>query len=405
MPESLPITDFRRADAAVLAAAMGDQREHTLALFDAMRAGIGEPLEIAYAAEVNPPLWELGHVGWFEEFWLARNPERLRGAAASVDAPRAAPLLPSADALYDSSHVAHTKRWHLDLPSAERTRALVGRIRSRSLALLDASAGDDDALYFFRLALAHEAMHHEAGTMIAQGLGVDVRAALPAVRPAAAPAGEVRVAGARFEVGTHEGGFQFDNELGAHEVQVADFAIDAAPLTWGAWLPFHQAGGYDDASLWSPDGWAWRQRALPRGLPRHMVADEAYEHGLKRAVFGRWEALDLDAPALHLSAYEANAWCRWAGRRLPTEHEWTLAAREPGFAWGQVWEWTASPFVAFPGFAAHAYRDYSAPWFDGRPVLKGGSFGTRPFMKHRRYRNYFEAHRNDVFAGFRSCAV
>jgi ergothioneine biosynthesis protein EgtB len=406
MPESLPITDFRRADAAALAAAMGDLRARTLALFDALCAGLGERLEIACAAEMNPPRWELGHVGWFEEFWLARNPERGRGAAASVDAPRAAPLLRGADALYDSSRVAHTRRWHLDLPSAGRTRALLGRIRERSRALLDASTGDDDALYIFRLVLAHEAMHHEAGAMIAQGLGVDVRAALPAVRPADAQAGEIRVAGARFEVGAHEGGFQFDNELGLHEVQVADFGIDAAPATWGAWLAFHQAGGYDDASLWSPEGWAWRQRTLPLGLPRHIAADEAYEHGLKRAVFGRWETIDLDAPAVHLSAHEAKAWCRWAGRRLPTEHEWTLAQRQgDGFAWGQVWEWTASPFVAWPGFAAHAYRDYSAPWFDGRPVLKGGSFATQPFMKHPRYRNYFEAHRNDVFAGFRTCAA
>jgi ergothioneine biosynthesis protein EgtB len=406
MPESLPITDFSRADAAALAAAMGDLRARTLALFDALCAGLGERLEIAYAAEMNPPRWELGHVGWFEEFWLARNPERGRGAAASVNAPRAAPLLPGADALYDSSRVAHTRRWHLDLPSAGRTRALVGRIRERSLALLQASAGDDDGLYFFRLGLAHEAMHHEAGAMIAQGLGVDVRAALPAAQPSGAPAGEIRVAGVRSWVGTDEGGFHFDNELGVHEVQVADFGIDAAPVTWGAWLPFHQAGGYDDASLWTAEGWAWRQRALPQGVPRHMAPDEAYEHGLKRNVFGRWEALDLDAPALHLSAHEARAWCRWAGRRLPTEHEWTLAQRQgDGFAWGQVWEWTASPFVAWPGFAAHAYRDYSAPWFDGRPVLKGGSFATQPFMKHPRYRNYFEAHRNDVFAGFRTCAA
>jgi EgtB-related family protein len=128
---------------------------------------------------------------------------------------------------------------------------------------------------------------------------------------------------------------------------------------------------------------------------------------LKRAAFGRWQALDLAAPAVHLSAHEAQAWCRWAGRRLPTEHEWTLAQRQLGadFAFGEVWEWTSSPFAPWPGFTAHPYRDYSAPWFDGRPVLKGGSFATQPFMKHPRYRNYFPAGRNDVFAGFRTCAA
>jgi gamma-glutamyl hercynylcysteine S-oxide synthase len=407
MAESLATPDFRRADAAALDAALEALRGRTLALFGALRAALGDRLEIAYGGELNPPRWELGHVGWFEEFWLARHALRHQGEHASPNTPRAAPLLPGADALYDSSRVAHTKRWHLDLPDAQRTRALLARIRERTRALLAAERrGNADALYLYRLVLAHEAMHHEAAAMIAQCLGVDLRGALPALQPSSAAAGELRVAGARFTVGEREtGAFQFDNELGVHDVELADFSIDAAPVTWGAWRAFHQAGGYADAGLWTAEGWAWRQRSLPLGMPRHVAADEGFEHGLKRNVFGRWESIDLDAPAVHLGFHEAQAWCRWAGRRLPTEHEWTLAQRESGFAWGEVWEWTASPFVAWPGFQRHAYRDYSAPWFDGRPVLKGGSFATQPFMKHPRYRNYFEAHRNDVFAGFRSCAA
>lgn len=396
---SLPINVQRDGNAAQLADALGAMRGRTLSLFDAVQAALGGQLDIAYAETVNPPLWELGHVGWFEEFWLARNPQRNRGARASVEAPRAAPLLPRADALYDSSHVPHATRWRLDLPDARRTQALLARQRERSLALLH----DDDALYFFRLALAHEAMHHEAGLMIAQGLGLDVRGALAATGPAPAAGHELSVGGQRLGVGRAECGFHFDNELGAHDVEVADFRIDAAPVTWRALLPFIAEGGYDERSLWSADGLAWRQRALPAGLPRHLARDDAFEHGFKRSVFGRWEALDLDAPALHLSAHEAQAWCRWSGRRLPSEHEWTLAQARPGFAWGEVWEWTASPFAPWPGFEPHAYRDYSAPWFDGRPVLKGGSFATQPFMRHPRYRNFFPAGRNDVFAGFRTC--
>ena len=106
---------------------------------------------------------------------------------------------------------------------------------------------------------------------------------------------------------------------------------------------------------------------------------------------GRWQPLDLRCAACHLSAHEAQAWCRWAGRRLPTEAEWERAALEPPgeFAWGEVWEWTASAFAPYPGFVPHPYRDYSAPWFDGRPVLRGASFMTQPRLRHPRYRNYF----------------
>ena len=121
---------------------------------------------------------------------------------------------------------------------------------------------------------------------------------------------------------------------------------------------------------------------------------------------GRWQRLDLREAACHLSHHEALAWCAWAGRRLPTEHEWERAActQPEAFAWGEVWEWTASPFRPYPGFAPHPYREYSAPWFDGRPVLRGASCLTQPRLRDARYRNYFTAGRHDVPAGFRTCA-
>jgi EgtB-related family protein len=175
-------------------------------------------------------------------------------------------------------------------------------------------------------------------------------------------------------------------------------------VTWQRFLPFIEAGGYDDERWWSNAGWAWRQRHSA-GRPRYLSPPEGGAH--QRIVFGHWQALDVAQPAVNLSLHEAEAWCRWAGRRLPTEAEWEIAAldRSKDLAWGQVWEWTASPFAPYPGFEPHPYRDYSQPWFDGRPVLRGASFATAPRMKHACYRNFFGAERNDIFAGFRSCAI
>ncbi len=383
---------------------MTAQREDLLRLWAGYRAALPANMEIAYAADLNPPRWELGHVGWFEEFWIGRNPHRLRGVQANPDAPRAASLLRRADAFYNSSQVAHTRRWHLDLPDAAGILRDVAAIRERTLQLLQHSEDSDAALYFFRLAAVHEAMHREAWLMMAQNLAIDLRGYAAALQATHSPPCDVIAMPAQtWLLGGHEAGFVFDNELGAHEVALEAFSIDSAPVTWGRYLPFIEAGAYDEARWWTDEGWAWRQRAS-NGRPRHLVHND---EGWQRAVFGRWVPVDPDEPALHLSAHEAAAWCRWAGRRLPTEAEWESAAVSCGqtFAWGQCWEWTATPFAPYPGFEPHPYRDYSQPWFDGRPVLRGASFATWPGFKHPRYRNFFTADRTDVFAGFRSCAA
>lgn len=149
----------------------------------------------------------------------------------------------------------------------------------------------------------------------------------------------------------------------------------------------------------------YRWRGTSDGAPRYLRRAGANLWECWRD--GHWQPLRRDEAACHLSWHEAQAWCRWAGRRLPTEAQWERAAlsRSDAFRWGDVWEWTASPFAPYPGFEAHPYRDYSAPWFDGRPVLRGASFLTQPRMRHARYRNFFPAHRSDVPAGFRSCGV
>lgn len=397
---------MRRANAAEIEAALTDGRAQLLGLFDSFQRALGpDGLRIAQTASVNLPLWELGHTGWFEEFWLSRNPARAQGAVADPLAPRMPSLLPQADALYDSSNVAHATRWQLALPDPDATRAYLAAVREATLDLLR-SGGDSDAdLYFFRLVLFHEDMHREAWHFMAQGLGIDLGPTMTGRAPkekeqTTTPADLAISSGVR-RIGFDGPGFAFDNEIGAHDVEVPAFRIDRTPVTWTAFLPFIEAGDYQNEAFWTTDGREWL-RGTRATQPLHLRRGTG---GWARRQFGRWLPLDLATPAVQLTAHEADAWCRWAGRRLPTEFEWEAAAAESAFEWGDVWEWTSSPFMPYPGFAPHPYRDYSQPWFDGRRVLRGASFATAPHMRHPRYRNFFPAHRNDVFAGFRSCAL
>jgi len=438
------------SSAIVLAELLCASRARTLALADAYAAALGDGLVVPYNAQLNPPLWELGHIGWFQEFWLARNPQRALGHRAEPKGPRLASLLPQADALYNSSLVAHASRWRLPLPDLAATKRYLSDTLASTLALLANSPPDDAALYFFRLALFHEDMHSEAAVYMAQALGLALPAALIATqRPAgAAPTPAVNPAtlhlpakdwllGYANSQGVTEGdtqtgtparnalpgagaaGFAFDNELGPHRVSVQACEIDASPVTWRRYLPFVAAGGYAQASFWSEPGWQWLQSGQGAGLsaptqqaraqlcPRYLCPESSgqTEPAWLAFQFGQWQALDLDAPACHLSFFEAEAWCRWAGQQLPTEAQWEYAAMtQPGFEWGTVWEWTASAFVPYPGFEPHPYVDYSAPWFGSRPVLRGASWATSPRMAHPRYRNYFTPERNDLHAGFRSCS-
>jgi iron(II)-dependent oxidoreductase len=392
----------RCLDRDALADALSDSRARTLRLFAAYEAALGPSLGVPYAAELNPPRWELGHIGWFADWWIARNPQRNRGTHADPDAPRTAARQANrgqdADACYNSSLVAHATRWELDLPDTNLTRDDLAASLAETLQCLAGSSNNDDALYFYRLALFHEDMHAEAAVYMAQTLGFDAGEAAPAQ---ALTDGSVTLPATPWALGYGRQGFAFDNELSGVTEAVAPFEIDCAPVTWGRYLPFIDSGGYREPRWWSDAGWQWRIASgldAPRYWRRHEGAWQICRNG-------HWQAVDPGQPACHVTAHEARAWCVWAGRRLPTEAEWEVAAyRSPDFAWGQVWEWTASEFAPYPGFRAHPYRDYSQPWFDGRPVLKGASHATSPRMRHRRYRNFFTANRNDIFAGFRSVA-
>lgn len=380
----------RRAGADELAHLLGATRARTLALLDDYVDQLGPAMPVPQAESLNPPHWEFGHIGWFADWWITRFADRLQGRHAAPDAPRRparqAIRGEDADALYDSSRVRHDDRWALPLPPLSALRGdLDASLRDTQAALQTLPDGQseaqlDNALYFHRLALFHEAMHAEALVYMAQTLGISLRETAPG--SASGPAGSVRVAGGAWVQGWPTSGFAFDNECGRAVAVVAPFEIDASPVDWSRYLPAVEAGVVPVPRDVRPtgSGWAVRQGA-------------------------RWHAVEPDAPVCHVSWHDARAWCDWAGRRLPTEAEWEIAAMTaPGFAWGRVWEWTATPFAPFDGFEPHPYRDYSAPWFDGRPVLKGASWATDPILRHPRYRNYYPAHRNDPLVGFRSVA-
>lgn len=359
-------------------------RARTVEFARLLEAELGPAMPVPQHPGLNPPRWELGHVAWFQQWWIARNPDSRRGVHFDPARPRPPSDLPQADAWYDSSAVPHASRWSLPLPDLEDTLAWMASTQADTLARLEQlpeQAGDDE-LYFFRLVTLHEAMHVEAAIYMARQLGIT----LPAAREPAAtlpPVQVLRVPAQAWTAGWIGDGFAFDNEVPARQVELEAFDIDSQPVSWSRFAGFVEAGGYDAPRWWSEEGWAWR---------RHTKTAQP--------VF----PTDGGA-AVHLSCHEAEAWCRWAGRRLPTEHEWECAAlTQPGFGWGAAWEWTASPFEPHPGFVAHPYADYSQPWFGSRRVLKGASRATPGVLTHPRFRNFFTPERTDIVAGFRSCA-
>jgi ergothioneine biosynthesis protein EgtB len=393
---------MRRAGKDLLSLALIDARNHSLYWIAACEQALAATgLQVPLLPELNPPLWTLGHIGWFQEFWIARNLQRARGAACDPAQPRLASIAPQADRCYDPASASHDSRWQLELPDLLATRQYLVATLEATLDLLDVADETDDALYLYRLALFHEDRHGEAFVTLAQTLGFGAGLLPPPVSVAAR--GPLLFPATRHSLGARPGGFVFDNEKWAHDVAVPEFEIDAQAVSWAQYTEFVEDGGYDDARWWSPAGWAWGQ-SLGRRCPRHV---EQMRHGVLAQRFGRLTRVPLSQPVTHVSWYEADAWCRWAGRRLPTEVEWEHAVQAGatrGLRWGQVWEWTASTFRPYPGFSPDPVRDYSQPWFGSHKVLRGASIATRARMRDARFRNFQPPGRDDLFCGFRSCA-
>jgi iron(II)-dependent oxidoreductase len=401
---------------------------------------------------VNPIRWEIGHVAYFQEFWCLRY---FQGEQ---------PILAQGDHLYDSARVSHDTRWDLPLPSRHGTLVFMQQVLDRVIesnpSSTDRQIDGYDRFYFLQLALFHEQMHAEAITYTRQTLGYRVPR-FTGTSPVPSPErgkkrleGDAHIPGGRFRLGgSSASGFMFDNEQRAHEVEVKPYSISRTAVTEGEFAAFVDDGGYQRSELWSEAGWRWRQSADAE----HPVywRQESTSRWLRRH-FDQWVPLEDRIAVIHVNWYEADAYCRWAGRRLPTEAEWEMAAscepssdgcginaRKRVYPWGDslptpdranldwramgsievdelplgdsafgcrqmignCWEWTSTDFGPYPGFAAGPYKEYSEPWFGDHKVLRGGCWVTRSSMIHNGYRNFYTPDRCDVWAGFRTCAV
>jgi len=394
------ITSFRNAAPDELASALQNARDYTLALFDCFAAaGLDAPDKVPLLAIVNPPLWELGHIAWFAEWYILREAESSNPAAAQRTS-----MLTKGDDWFDSNTVPHDARWKLGLPSAGALKTYCHEVLDRALDKLTRVDNGAPALYPYRLALAHEDMHGEAFAYTLQTLGVTMP---PQLAERAIPAwaqGEIRFAGGTITLGSEAGrGFVFDNEKWAHPCYVPAFTMDSTLVSNAQYTEFIADGGYETPRFWSVAGRAWLMRQ-DRSTPRDWQRD-GQRWRVER--FGRVTTLPGNEPVRHVSLFEAQAYCTWAGRRLPSEAEWEFAAMSghPALRWGDLWEWTCSPFEPYPGFTQDAYLEYSAPWFMTHQVLRGASFATQLRMRSPKYRNYYLPERSDMFVGFRTCSL
>jgi len=395
-----------------------DARERTLALVSDLT---DERLTVPLLETINPILWEIGHIAYFAEFWTLRH---LFGEA---------PIVPNADALYDSAKIPHDTRWSLPLPDRAATLAFMRTELERLCNRADDAAKmPDDAAYFYQLALYHEDMHGEALVYTRQTLGYSRplercldRLGGPSI-PQGDTLGDVRVPGGTYRIGsTVDDGFVFDNEKWAHDVQLEPFDIARTTVTNAQFTAFIADGGYRERKYWSDEGWAWRAQTNAQH-PRY------WKDGMRRHFDTLVPLRDYD-PVVHVTYHEAQAYCVWAGRRLPTEAEWEVAASgapirgnldgalgdvcdvrlfddaESRYGCrqmiGNVWEWTQSRFEPYPGFAPDPYKEYSQPWFGTHYVLRGGAWSTRSRLVTTRWRNFYRPHRSDIITGFRTVNV
>ncbi len=412
---SVDSPDMRRAGRDLLSLALIDARNRTLHLLSLYEQALGSAsLAMPRVEGVDPPVWLAGHVGWFAEWWIARNTQRAFGVDCPVRPTRLAAIEPNADAWWNPAQVRTVDRWSPDMPDLEQTKAYLLETLEITLELLEHAAETDAALYFYRLALFHEDLCGEQLVVMAQTLGLRLGIELPAAAVTRSP---VLVPATAWELGLSGPGFAFAQEGGSLRVAVPEFEIDAQPVTWSQFVEFVDDGGYDRPELWRPEGQEWlAAQAEGRRGPRHVEQIGSARQGTGGSVlqqrFGRTVRAADNQSVVHASWWEADAWARWAGRRLATEVEWEIAAQTAsrrGFRWADVHEWTAGTLQPWDGFVADPWSEGTAfdpqPAFGKARVLRGASFATRARLRSPQRRSFAWPGRDDGFFGFRTCAL
>lgn len=397
-------------------------------------------------ATVNPLQWEIGHAAYFYEYFILRQ---LYGSNSVLGNDKA-------DSLYDSISVSHDTRWDLPLLNMHETKAYMQAVLDRLCERLDQPVANEQDSFIYQFGVFHEDMHTEAFIWGRQTLKYPTPqfancADMSAERCAGAHPGFVDVPGGQFKLGAPaDAPFMFDNEKYAHTVEVKDFSIAKAPVTNAEFAEFIAAGGYQHDAYWSTEGLDWKTKNQ-NSHPGYWLPDGKNKWRIQH--FDQNLDLAEHQPVSHITWYEADAYCRWAGLRLPTELEWEVAAlgeansdgslapHKRRYPWGNsppqpdrcnldgralgcidvaalpngdsafgcrqmlgnLWEWTSDTFQPFPGFSADAYQEYSTTLFGNTKVLRGGAWTSRSRMMHGTYRNFFEADRWNIFSGFRTC--
>ena len=402
-------------------------------------------LAVPYSPGINPPIWEVGHAAFFYEYFL------LRGSSDNT------PLMPGYDEIWDSFEIPHKHRWTTGIvPDKVRTLDYYTRVLEEVRTRLSGPELDPDEHFLVRYAIGHQQMHIESLIWARQTLGYPKpcfsNGDPSSLQTDPGAVGNAHVEGGTYRIGMpagtadrHTDGFSFDNERPGFSAEVSPFQISKTLVSNGDFLEFVEDDGYARDSLWSFGGKWWLNR-LSEDEPKAPAYWRQTESGAwQQRHFDTWMDLKLDAPALHVSFWEAEAYCEWAGRRLPTEQEWEAAARGPDarlVPWGgssmdasrvdmdatylglasvsafpagaspagclqmlgTAWEWTSCQFLPYDGFKTDMYRYMSVLQFGDHKVTKGGSCATSSGLIRNTYRQAYFPDRRDVFTGFRTCA-